>query len=158
MRETVRINDRDFPVVTWGAPAKSIAAKRKAHRVIPRPLDGEPVESGTLTLSMPPPSVNALFFNRKGGGKGRGKTLRYKNWCIDAALQLRSQPSWHVPGAVRVTVRVGGSKGDADNLLKASLDCLVNAGRIQDDRNVVEARAIHDDSVVGTLIEIERAA
>lgn len=152
--ETVTLpNGRTFNVVSWGPkPATLTKAKRKAHRAITKPLDGEPVTSGTLTLSMAPLSVNALFHNRR---KGRGKTLVYKNWRIEADRQLRGQPSWHVPGKVTITIRVGGSKADIDNLQKSTLDALVAAGRIQDDRNVVEARAIHDSTISGTLIEIQ---
>lgn len=147
-------NGRSFPIVS-STPAKLSAAKGKARRKIQ--LLGSPREAGTLMLSMCPPSVNALFFNKK-DGKGRGKTLAYRNWCIFANIELRAQTHWHVPGKVTVTVRVGGSRADADNLLKAALDALVKAGRIEDDRNVIEARAIHDDTVIGTLIEIRVAA
>lgn len=153
MRETVTINGRAFPVASWGAAPATV--KRKAHRVIPKPLDSGPVSRGTLTLSMPPPSVNALFANAK---KGRRKTLAYRNWRAFADRELRDQPSWHVPGKVRVLIRVGGSRADCDNLCKAPIDALVGAGRIQDDRNVVDVRAIHDDGVTGTVIEIEAAA
>lgn len=159
MTESITINGRSFPVVS-STPAKSlVTAKAAAHRIIPKSLDGEPVTSGTLTLSMAPPSVNALFFNRRGGGgksPGRGKTLAYRNWRAFADQELRDQPSWHVPGRVAITVRVGGSRADADNMLKAALDALVNAGRIEGDspKYVTEARAIHDASVVGTLIDV----
>lgn len=154
--ETVTINGREFRVVS-STPAKPIAPEKKAHRVIAQQLDGEAVSRGTLMLSSPPPSVNALFFNRA-KGKGRGRTLVYRNWRAAADRELRAQEPWHVPGKVRITVRVGGSRADIDNLCKGPLDALVAAGRIQDDRNVVEARAIHDATVRGTLIEIERAA
>lgn len=153
MRETVTINGREFPVVSWGAaPA---AVKRKAHRAIPKPLDGDAVSRGTLTLSLCPPSVNALFANAK---KGRRKTLAYRNWRSIADRELRDQPPWHVAGKVRVLIRVGGSRADCDNLCKAPIDALVGAGRIEDDRNVADVRAIHDDTVSGTVIEIEVAA
>ncbi len=156
MSETVIINGRSFRVVSSATSGvvKVVTEKRKAHRAIPTPLDGEPVSRGTLMLSSRSPSVNGLFFNSK---KGRGKTLAYRNWRLAAARELRAQASWHVPGKVRITVRVGGSRADIDNLCKAPLDALVAAGRIQDDRNVVEARAIHDATVLGTLVEIERA-
>ncbi len=153
MRDTVTVNGRQFPVVSWGAaPA---VTKRKAHRAIPAPLDGAPVSHGTLTLSMPPPSVNALFANAK---KGRRKTLAYRNWRAFVDRELRDQPPWHVAGKVKILIRVGGSRADCDNLCKAPIDALVAAGRIQDDRNVADVRAIHDDAVAGTVIEIERAA
>lgn len=151
--ETITLNGRAFRVIS-STPASTAPAKRKAHRMIPRPLDGEPVAAGTLTLSMRPPSVNSLFHNR---AKGRGKTLAYRNWRAFADRELREQPSWHVPGKIKVVIRVGGSRADADNLCKAPLDALVAAGRIQDDRNVIDARSIHDATVSGTRIEIERA-
>jgi len=136
-RDTVTINGRAFPVVSWGAA--SAAVKRKAHRVIPKPLDGEAVSRGTLTLSTRPPSVNSLFANAK---KGRRRTLSYRNWRAFADHELRDQPSWHVPGRVKILIRVGGSKADCDNLCKSPIDALVGAGRIQDDRNVAEVRAV----------------
>ncbi len=102
MTETITINGRSFRVVS-SVPATPAAAKRKAHRAIPTPLDGEPVARGTLTLSSPPPAVNGLFHNRK---KGRGKTLAYRNWRAFADRELRDQPSWHVPGKVKITIRL----------------------------------------------------
>lgn len=152
MTEMISINGREFRVIS-STPAKPVAAKRKAHRMIPRPLDGQPVSSGTLTLSVRPPSVNTLFHNR---AKGRGKTLVYRNWRSIADRELRDQPSWHVPGKVKILVRVGGSRADSDNLLKATLDSLVTAGRIENDspKYVIESRAIHDDTITGTRIEI----
>jgi len=153
MRETVTINGREFPVVSWGAAPP--VTKRKAHRAIPRPLDGAAVQRGKLALSMRPPSVNVLFANAR---KGRRKTLAYRNWRAIADRELRDQPSWHVAGRVRILIRVGGSRADCDNLCKAPIDALVGAGRIQDDRNVADVRAIHDGTVTGTVIEIEAAA
>lgn len=148
--DTITINGRTFPVVSWSAPIAAV--KRKAHRTIERPLDGQNVSRGTLTLSMPPPSVNSLFANAK---KGRRKTLVYRNWRAFADRELRDQPSWHVAGKVKILIRVGGSQADCDNLCKAPIDALVGAGRIQDDRNVAEVRALHDATIKGTLIEIE---
>lgn len=128
--------------------------KRKAHRMIEHQLDGPSVESGTLTLTMAPPSVNSLFHNRK---QGRGKTLAYRNWRAFADRELRDQPSWHVPGKVRIVVR-SSSGTDIDNRLKASLDALVGAGRIEGDspKHVIDARTIHDPAVTGTLIDLQQ--
>lgn len=153
-RETVPYNGRHFPVVSWGAPAKP-ATKKKAHRAIPSPLDGEACSGGVLTLATVPPSVNGMFFNRR-GGKGRGKTLAYRNWRAFADRELRDQPAWHVPGKVNVRIQIERTRGDCDNRIKAALDCLVSAGRIEDDKNVVKVSA-EFASVTGTRIEIERA-
>lgn len=159
MGRTIRINGNTFRVVSSmpaspSFPSLKNAKGGKAHRIIPRPLDGNPVSRGTLTLTLAPPSVNSLFHNRK---KGRGKTLAYRNWRSIADHNLRQQPSWHVPGKVRITIRVGGSRADVDNLCKAPLDALVTAGRIQDDKDLLEVRAIHDNTVKGARIEIEAA-
>ncbi len=60
-------------------------------------------------------------------------------------------------GKVSVSIRVGGSGADADNMLKASLDALVAAGRIEGDspKHLAKASAEHDSSISGTLIEIQ---
>jgi Holliday junction resolvase RusA-like endonuclease len=139
MAETITLpNGRSFNVV-GGSPAAPTAAKRKAHRQIPKPLDGDPVSGGTLSLSMVPPSVNSLFHNRK---KGRGKTLAYRNWRAFSDHEIRDQPSWHVPGKVEIRIYLPkNTRGDADNRIKATLDALVGAGRIEDDRNVVKVSA-----------------
>lgn len=154
MTETVKINGRSFTAVSSTPARTAEAMKKKPRRTIP--LCGPPSDGGSLSLSMTPPSVNALYYNRK-NGKGRGKTLAYRNWCTFAKIELGDQPEWHVPGRVGITIRVGGSRADADNLLKATIDALVNAGRIMDDRLVMEARAFHDASVAGTRIEIVKA-
>lgn len=151
MSETITLaNGRPFNVVS-STPARA-ATRRQAHRIIPRPLDGEACTSGVLTLGMVPPSVNGLFFNRK---RGRGKTPAYRTWCVVANRELRDQPPWHVPGKVVVRIYVGTNRGDCDNRIKAALDALVTAGRIEDDRNVVKVSA-EFASVTGTRIEIER--
>lgn len=156
--EYIFINGRGFRVVS-STPAKATAAKRKAHRTIPRPLDGKSVDKGELVISTPPPSVNGLFFNAR---KGRGKTLAYRNWRAWTDRELRDHPSWHVPGKVKIRLEVYGSRADADNLCKAPIDALVAAGRIEDDKNVVDMRVIHMDcefsGVRGALIVIERVA
>lgn len=155
--DTVTIGGRAFKVVSHGAPVAAV--KRKAHRAIPKPLDGKPVSRGTLTLSTAPPSVNGLFANRK-NGKGRIKTLSYRNWRSFADREIRDQPSWHVAGKVRIFVRVGGSRCDSDNMLKATLDSLVTAGRIAGDspKYVLKSSIEHDPAIVGTLIMIEGVA
>lgn len=87
----------------------------------------------------PPPSVNHAFRNVR--GVGRVKTDAYKSWRKLAASLI-----W---AAVRADQRIGGqiivgidlpskTRGDIDNRIKAILDALVDSGRIDDDRNVVE--------------------
>lgn len=149
--EALRRSNPSFPPLGYAK-----GGKRKAHRSIPRPLDGEPVRHGVLTLTQPAPSVNSIFHNRK---KGRGKTLAYRNWRSSADQELRDQPSWHVPGKVKIQLTTGGGV-DLDNRSKAILDALVGAGRIEDDspKYVVELVTRHDASVTGVRIEIEGAS
>ena len=136
-------NGRRFKIIQHTEPTagpwRPREVKIRPHRVTQRPLDGPPVTAGTLVLSTTPPSVNSLFHNR---AKGRGKTLAYRNWRAFADRDLRNQPSWHVPGKVEIRILIPATtRGDADNRIKATLDCLVTAGRIEDDRNVVKVSA-----------------
>lgn len=125
--------------------------------MIPTPLDGDPVECGALWLCTVPPSLNNIFFNVK--RKGRIKTPLYTAWLVKCHDELRKQSGWHVPGKtrIRMTYSRAQTKADLDNLQKPVLDLLVQAGRIADDRNVVEIRASFGP-VKGTLIEIWAAS
>lgn len=136
--------------------AKEFRAGR-AHRVISKPLDGCPVEFGALFLTTIPPSANNIFVNSK---KGRFKSPEYKAWQARACGQLRRQDGWHVPGPIRVRMifAKAQTKADCDNLIKPTLDILMAAGRIADDRNVVEVRAAFESDAVGTRIEIYSAS
>lgn len=131
--------------------------KGRAHRVILKPLDGEPVEFGALFLNTVPPSLNNMFVN---GKKGRFKSPEYKAWQARACSQLRRQDGWHVPGPIRVRLVFARTqtKADCDNLIKPTLDLLMAAGRISDDSNVVEVRAAFEGAAVGTRIEIWKAS
>ena len=128
----------------------------RVHRVIATPLDGDPVEFGALSLPVAPPSLNNLFIN---GKKGRFKSPVYKDWATRATLHLRKQSGWHVPGRVRIrlTFNCADTRVDIDNLGKPILDLLVAAGRIGDDRNVVELHSAFG-AVKGTAIEIWAAS
>jgi Holliday junction resolvase RusA-like endonuclease len=72
---------------------------------------------------------------------------------------MRKQAAWHVPGKIRVRVTFGrrDTRADLDNLIKPILDMLMAAGRISDDRNVVEIAAAFEMGVTGTRIEIRAA-
>lgn len=133
--------------------AKEYQALVNGHRVVPV---GDAVPFGALSLTMIPPSLNNLFINAK---KGRIKTPEYKAWMTRANLQLRRQGAWHVPGQIRVRLVFNKhqTKADLDNLIKPTLDLLMSAGRIDDDRNVVEVCALFEKGVAGTRIEIRAA-
>lgn len=132
---------------------------RGSHRVIPTPLDGAAVASGALELRTVPPSLNNAFLNLR-KGKGRTKSPIYRQWIACAQKDLRKQSGWHVPGkiAVRLFFRKGETRADLDNLIKPCLDILVSAGRIADDSNVMDVRALFTNEGRGVRIEIERAA
>lgn len=124
----------------------------KAHRMIVDALDGKAMTLGTLTLSMPPPSLNHAFINA--GKAGRIKSPIYRGWQTMAHLELRRQSGWHVPGRIKVYLHFNRAetRADLDNLIKPVLDLLVAAGRIADDRNVVHVEASFDNDAPGTLI------
>lgn len=126
---------------------------KRAHRIIPTPLDGDAVDGGSLTLSMVPPSLNNIFANRRKGG--RMKTAVYGGWLSVAHMDLRRQPSWHVPGKVKIALTFSrcDTRADLDNLIKPTLDLLVAAGRIADDRNVVGLEADFGD-IFGVKIDV----
>jgi len=127
-----------------------------AHRAILTPLDGDAVEFGALSLPFTPPSLNNLFVN---GKKGRFKSPEYRTWQTRACLALRKQSGWHVAGPinVRLTFNRRQTRADLDNMIKPTLDLLMAAGRISDDRNVRRLEAEFSSSIVGTLIEIRKA-
>jgi len=89
-----------------------------------------------VTLPVPP-SVNGLYSNVR--GVGRVKTKQYKDWFASGYLSLRHQTWDHVPGKVLVCMKVApqGPLADLDNRAKATLDLLVKAKVIDDDRHVV---------------------
>ncbi len=122
-------------------------------------LDGEARDHGVLMLSGPPPSLNGIFANAR--SVGRIKTAAYNGWRTLAHLELRKHGPWHVPGRIKVEIQVGraGTRADIDNLIKPTLDLLVSAGRIADDRNVTDVRAFFADepgAFIGTRVEIWR--
>jgi len=85
-----------------------------------------------------PPSVHKLYGKRPGGGKFR--TKEYKRWQHEAGWMLKLQKAGAMPGAVNVDLRLtppDKRKRDADNILKATLDLLVQLGVIDDDNSRV---------------------
>ena len=85
-----------------------------------------------------PPSVNALYYNRKNGkGRGRVKTPAYCKWLAEAdgwyLMQKRQiQPQ---SGRLSIEIRLPSIRGDASNRIKAAEDFLVSRGITGDDRH-----------------------
>jgi len=114
--------------------------------------------SFTVTLPLPPPTNN-LFVNVP--GKGRVKSRRYKAWRRDAILSIFAQvpAPRRIAGAVAVSLCVPATmRGDLDNRLKAALDALVAANRIDDDRNVTAITIVRGGADAGRIVVQARAA
>lgn len=90
---------------------------------------------GSVSLPVPP-SVNSLYANNYGRGKGRYKTAAAKAWEDIAVLLCRA----HLPkfsGRVAVTIEIRYAREyDIDNRVKAVLDALQTAERIPNDKVV----------------------
>lgn len=82
-----------------------------------------------------PPSVNRLWAVSKSGRMYR--TTKYSLWRKHAVWEAANQAKGkRITGRFRLimeVVRPDKRKRDLDNLLKASLDCLTEAGVIADD-------------------------
>lgn len=82
-----------------------------------------------------PPSTNNLFTPVK--GKGIIKTKEYRAWQDSNAWIIRQQIGLEkINGQFEIHLifeRPDRRKRDLDNLIKASLDCIVNARVVEDD-------------------------
>lgn len=112
-----------------------------------------------MKLTLPiPPSANTIFRNVP--GRGRVKTAAYVKWRADAALGLRViQKAGHIDGPVAIHIRVKRLRknSDIDNRIKPTLDALVEAGVIEDDRHVQRVSAEWADDVATCEVEVVRA-
>jgi len=78
-----------------------------------------------------PPSVNQLYFNRKGG---RAKTKLYEDWITVARDALRKQKAIPIFGQVSIEYVISEkSRCDLGNHEKALTDLLVTHGILEDD-------------------------
>lgn len=104
-----------------------------------------------------PPSVNAMFANRKApkkGQRGRIITREYLAWLQAAGLSLNCvDPRQRTFGGMKVAVTIllpEKMRGDVDNRIKPVLDLLQKHGVVNNDSQVWDVRARRDDRV-GTL-------
>lgn len=116
----------------------------------------------TARLVMPRPiSTNNLFSNVP--GRGRVQTREYRAWKKEAAACLMAQrplPRFAMP--VELTIYVGENgvgMMDSDNVSKAYIDTLVQAGVIQDDSRKWVRRTAPEwvPGMAGAVIVIEAA-
>lgn len=98
-----------------------------------------PVATAPLSLIIPtPPSLDAMFGNQKGKGKGRYPTPLYKNWQIMAAqMIMRQAPKrFDAPVVILAQINRKSTQADIDNRPKAVLDILKTVGVYSDDKIV----------------------
>jgi Holliday junction resolvase RusA-like endonuclease len=114
--------------------------------------------AGTIALTLPfPPSTNNLFETVQGGG--RIPTKRYREWRNTARADiLRQRPRLAVgPVEVTITLQERPGRHDADNLIKAVLDCLVEHGLIAGDHSAILRRVTAQwGEAQGVRVEITR--
>lgn len=109
-----------------------------------------------ITFTLPaPPSTNQLFANVR--GKGRVKTLAYRQWIMASGLILnasRSGKKLTLDAPAAVTVRIGkcNQAKDADNHLKAVCDLLVAAGILRGD-NLLHVHRVTAEKAFGDVPE-----
>lgn len=104
-----------------------------------------------------PPSVNAMYANRRGGGRGRVPTRAYESWQRGELKALIAQRAKPVLPPVNVSISLPSTmRGDADNRCKPTLDLLVKAGVIpNDNRNIVRSITIdfHDAPMMKVCVK-----
>jgi Holliday junction resolvase RusA-like endonuclease len=90
------------------------------------------------TFSLPMgPSVNAMYGNRSGGGRGRFIMPAYRAWKRRAGYELDLARIAPVTGPWRLAVDLpAAARGDADNYVKALADLLVAHRITPDDRHM----------------------
>ncbi len=114
--------------------------------------------AGAIALVLPfPPSANTLFESAPGGGCVA--TKRYREWREAAHGEIVRQRPRFAVGPVEVTITLEDRPGrhDADNLLKAVLDCLVDEGIIGGDHSAILRRVTAQwGSAQGARVDIIR--
>lgn len=84
-----------------------------------------------------PPSVNAMFGNNAGPGRGRFATKQYKAWKDEALACVLEQgrKAFSKPVTIAIQLCDPRRRSDVDNRIKPVLDLLVSTGIIPDDSN-----------------------
>lgn len=112
-----------------------------------------------IELRLPfPPSVNDMFLNNKGRGRGRILSPEYRAWKDQAAWELKAQRAKPVEGRVEVVIDLDESRrGDADNRTKPVLDLLVQNGVLRgDSKKFVKRVSTGWEAVAGCRVSIIR--
>lgn len=81
-----------------------------------------------------PPSVNDMYANNSGPGRGRTPSRQYEKWKCTAGWELKAQNPQAFKSRAIVMISIDDSrKGDADNRAKPVLDLLVAYGVLAGD-------------------------
>lgn len=136
------------------SPIRAAVSDHDAVQIIPPVPGGDVRQQGGASvppctvLTVPaPPSVNRLFKNLP--GRGRAKTKEYRDWVLEAAVELRGQRCKRISGPVVLVISVerDNKAADIDNRVKAIADFLVQPGLRKDAR--VRGLIDDDSKVVG---------
>lgn len=110
-----------------------------------------------LTISELPWSVNAMYANRKGSGRGRVKVKGYRLWREAMAWEIKVQRPPRFDRRVAVKVDLPRhTRGDAANREKAIGDLLQDAGVVTND-SLIDPLTIGRADVPCTTITISEA-
>jgi crossover junction endodeoxyribonuclease RusA len=129
------------------AAARPLKASRTA--AFDQRRDAEKV---VLHLAVPP-SVNAIWSHRKGGGVRISDA--YATWLVQAGWQLGLQKPGRVSGRYTLTCSMPrGSGADLDNLTKGLSDLLQLHGVIRNDRDAEEIHLYWQDERNEVIVEV----
>jgi Holliday junction resolvase RusA-like endonuclease len=82
-----------------------------------------------------PVSINAMYLNNRGRGRGRIASPELRAWKEQAGWELHVQKPKPVTSRCEIRIDLDDTRqGDADSRIKCVLDVLVTAGVIRDDR------------------------
>lgn len=103
-----------------------------------------------------PPSVNDMYANNSGGGRGRTPSRQYEQWKCSAGWELKAQkPQRFEPRAIVFIDLDDSRKGDADNRAKPVLDLLVEYGVLAgDSKKHVKRVSIGWERVTGCRVKL----
>ena len=106
-----------------------------------------------------PVSVNAMYLNNKGRGRGRIASPELRAWKEQAGWELKAQRVKPFDQRVIVHIDLDDSRqGDADSRCKCVLDLLVSSGVLKDDRKkYVKRVSIGWEKLTGCRVAITGA-
>jgi len=92
-----------------------------------------------ISLVLPyPVSINAAYANNAGGGRGRFKTQRLREWISEATFEVLKERRGRIVGPYAfhlVAQRPDNRRRDLSNILKVTEDLCVSLGLVEDDHH-----------------------